>query len=106
VRIGVGGYGGGYGVDYLFVPVHLNTLIGERRRYIEIGAGLTFNGSEEDWDFIASVESDDPIIGTLILGYRYQNEGGYIFRAGFSPYFGPDIGFMPFYGYVSFGLGF
>ena len=86
-------------------PIMANYLFGRGNSHFEAGIGalLVSGGSEnvegfEDEDFSGAV-------GTATLGYRYQRPGGgFVFRAGLTPFFGAG-GIVPWFG-VSFGYGF
>lgn len=85
-------------------PIMVNYLFGEGNSHFETGVGLMLAsgavdevGDEEDDAFSGAV-------GTATLGYRYQRPGGgFVFRAGLTPFFSTD-GILPWFG-VSFGYG-
>ncbi len=82
----------GYGV-----PVGLSYLTSGNNKF-EIGAGALY----ADIDFIGKTRG---IAGSAVLGYRHQrDEGGFLFRAGFTPFFSTS-GVFPFGG-ISFGYSF
>lgn len=97
------------------IPVIGNYLIGKNGKYLDLGIGARIG-----YETMVNEEPSNPDqkfeegfrVGTPILniGYRYQPlEGGFNFRAGFSPYVniytngGSDIFWMP---HLSFGYTF
>jgi hypothetical protein len=87
---------------YLF-PVSVNYFVGEGSSKLELGAGMTIiSGS---FDFIGIQGSGSAVIPNLIIGYRYQPEdGGLLFRIGFTPLFAPDK--IQAWGGISLGAAF
>ena len=114
------GFGGRIGVSYLNIddegvfslPVGLNYLLGKNKHYFEMGVGATYYNVS--WD-----EQNDPnnellfiegnrssMVGNLTFGYRLQPvDGGFNFRAGFTPTFGKGF-FMPYFPHLSLGYTF
>lgn len=94
------------------VPVMVNYLAGEGNHRLELGAGplLVFApadlGAEEDGDALdLNDDAEFGAVGTATFGYRYQPvNGGFLFRAGFTPLFSFGGG-IPWFG-VSFGYAF
>lgn len=87
---------------WLTVPVMVNYLgIGNDRHHLELGAGILFlhvTGSTSTTSFAEG----GAVGGTATLGYRLQpREGGFVFRAGFTPIFGRG-GILP-WGGISLG---
>jgi len=75
------GWGGRIGVGYLgdffggiTVPLVINYLVGEKKDFLEIGAGATYH--------------DSSVIGTLPIGYRRVSDSGFTFRAGMALIYG------------------
>ncbi|AWW31947.1 hypothetical protein DN752_18385 [Echinicola strongylocentroti] len=106
-RVGVG-YIGVDGYSLLSIPIGLNYLMGneEEGKYFEVGINGAYTSSSDNW----YEDEEDPdgshVLGSLVFGYRKQPmDGGFTFRAGLSPYFGPNY-FFPFVPYVSFGYAF
>jgi hypothetical protein len=95
--------------QYKTVPVTVSYLLGGGERKLELGGGMVF-GRFRDFDGTSSFRSL-----TGIIGYRSQPpEGGYLFRAGLTPFYAldddeddayPDTGFTWSAG-VSFGYTF
>lgn len=81
--------------------------IGSRRHRLELGAGALFTLTLGDTAHPNAGQAPPRVLGTLTLGYRYQDPaGGFLFRAGFTPVFGTNpYGFMPWPG-LSFGTKF
>ncbi len=85
-RIGAGYYNTGANSVFT-IPFQINYLYGSGNSFFEAGAGTTFlnshgstNGSYFQFDNITG------FIGTLTLGYRYQQDnGGINFRIAFVP---------------------
>jgi hypothetical protein len=81
--------------------------IGNDRHHLELGLGavLGYASTETSSPAAASTGSGVGVIGTATVGYRFQpREGGFVFRAGFTPLFAADdaLGFQPWFG-VSLG---
>lgn len=79
----------------------LNVLIGKRTRFFELG----FNGIRTYIiDFFGG--QGNYILANPVIGYRFQGEKGFIFRASFTPFFQlydpedwvPNQTFVPFAG--------
>ena len=89
-----------------FLASHDNRKVGSSK--LELGAGIVIaNISASVSGNVGNVFSGSGLGlgGTATVGYRYQpSDGGFIFRIGFTPLFGPG-GFQPFGG-ISFGYGF
>lgn len=86
----------------------LNFLIGQRRRFLELG----MNGIRTySFDFFGG--TGQYVLGNPIIGYRFQGDEGFLFRATFTPFFQlydpqdwiPDDTFLPFAG-ISLGYKF
>ncbi|MDO4771334.1 hypothetical protein [Porphyromonas sp.] len=95
----------------LTIPVQLNYLMGSRGKYFEIGGGATLFHGYSDWFGGDKGDSYTKIIGTTTFGYRYQPvKGGFMFRAGFAPFFTfteeGKFFFMPYMPYISLGYSF
>lgn len=116
------GLGGRVGISYvsvdnvsmLTVPIGVNYLLGKKGNYFEMGAGATFvhaNAKDEqegdtDGVFFLDGGSASNVLGNLTFGYRRQPvDGGFSFRAGFSPVFGSGD-FIPYWPYIGFGYSF
>ncbi|HMH34869.1 MAG TPA: hypothetical protein VK543_17660 [Puia sp.] len=109
-RIGVGGASVN-GSGYVAVPVQINYLAGVRGKYLEIGAGATYDSG---LDLFGERDSQPGspnhyTYGTFTIGFRRQPLGrkGFTFRAAFSPIISFHNGgsFLPFAG-VSWGIKF
>lgn len=89
----------------------INFLIGKKKSYLELG----MNGIRTiAFDFFAGTGGiGDYVLANPIIGYRFQGEEGFIFRASLTPFFQlydpqdwiPDETFVPFAG-ISFGYKF
>ena len=109
-RAGIGYYqvseigDGGDNVSLTTVPVMINYLLGSKSSKIEVGIGACFVFASANFEEVASV-SGSTTLGTATFAYRYQRpEGGIMFRAGVTPFFG-DIGFQLWFG-IGFGYAF
>lgn len=109
------GFGFRTGIGYLqwnntamvTFPVMANYLIGKNGKYFDLGIGARLGYEwmvDENHPSVDEVSEAGFRVGTPILnlGYRYQPiEGGFNFRAGFSPYMNiyknafPDLFWMP-----------
>jgi len=91
--------------NYFFAS-HNNGMIGSSK--FELGAGVVIvNLSANATGSAGTLFSGSGVGvgGTATIGYRYQpSDGGFIFRIGFTPIFGPG-GFVPFGG-LSLGYAF
>ena len=72
---------------------------------LELGLGLTvvLQPEYQATSFVAAPDDKirgDGVLGTATMGYRYQRaDGGFIFRVGFTPFFGTfshEKGFVPY----------
>ncbi len=109
------------------VPVALNYLAGKKRHKLEVGVGTSlgvYHVEETTWLWYQPVppetEGHDELctstsnrFGYFLfgdLGYRYQRDNGFMFRAGISPSFnfGDKYGLKKsaFYPYIGFGWSF
>lgn len=89
--------------NLLLIPVMLNYFSGSEHK-LEIGAGVVIV-SADYIGFFGLGSGGTGIGGTATLGYRYQQtDGGFLFRAGFTPFFG-EGGFQPSGG-LSIGFSF
>lgn len=94
----------------LITPIIASYLFGQGSSKFEAGLGVALGyASVDGLDFgeegAGVDESGAGVIGTGVLGYRYQRpDGGFVFRVGLTPLF-DDSGFAPWFG-VSFGYGF
>jgi hypothetical protein len=86
-------------------PILANYLFGRGNSHFEAGIGITLmSGAVENVEEIEE-EGFSGAVGTATLGYRYQRPGGgFVFRAGLTPFFGGG-GILPWFG-LSFGYGF
>jgi hypothetical protein len=96
-RIGFGLLSNGLNPLY-FVPVTLNYLIGKGNSKLELGAGVTIIAADIDLFEIVHSTFESLVLGTAIIGYRYQPaDGGFLFRIGFTPLFSA-YGILPWGG--------
>jgi hypothetical protein len=67
----------------------INLLIGNRRHYLELGAGITYSIGGLSFWAVPRNGKLHPTIGLFIvprIGYRYQKDSkGFFFRVGFTP---------------------
>lgn len=94
------------GIGYVFsdsddgfsVPILLKYLKGEGSGKMELGVGATYVrlGDDADDDIFDVYESQ--WMGSLYIGYRYEADNGFLYRAGFSPFFNEE-GFHPYTGF-------
>lgn len=111
-RIGISYLGSADAIKIFTVPVVLNYLLGKKGNYFELGAGATFvnvsSDADSDSDDVLFLDggNESSVLGTLNFGYRRQPvDGGFTFRAGFSPVFGQGS-FIPYWPYIGFGYSF
>ena len=76
-------------VNFYFLPVGINYLLGKNKSAIEIGAGATmvyvdlkFSSVDQYNTPIGEVSSTGLFSPTLFLGYRYTANKGFMFKAG------------------------
>ena len=91
------------------VPVTASYLWGSGNGRLETGLGVSLASASVSLNFtdeeVSTEGSDRTLLGTATVGYRYQRpDGGFVFRAGFTPVFSTDD-FLPWFG-VSFGYAF
>jgi len=92
------------GEGFIAIPLSINYLAGNKGRYFEAGAGVTFAnaGTIAINDFSSG---DGVVLATATLGYRRQPvNGGLNFRAGLNFLAGGGV-FIP-YPYVGLGYNF
>lgn len=91
--------------DFVLFPVLLNYFVGNRHK-LELGAGVIFVSVKSVGAFgFKSNSGGSNIVGTAVIGYRYQNpDGGFLFRIGFTPMINSE-GIEP-WGGISFGFSF
>jgi hypothetical protein len=85
-RIGIGYYNTGANSVFT-IPFQVNYLYGKGNNFLEMGAGTTFLSSKGSTNGV-TFQFDDVtgFIGTITLGYRYQQDnGGMNFRLAFVP---------------------
>ena len=88
-----------YPVSTLPTPsVMLIQLFGKERHYFEAGVGLSL--SPVPWKEYSENDSILSLHG--VLGYRYQVSKKFFFRAGLTPFYRINYGFLPLPG-LSFG---
>ncbi|HEU0053131.1 MAG TPA: hypothetical protein VFQ39_08130 [Longimicrobium sp.] len=93
-------------------PIVASYLFGEGNSHFEAGLGVLLAsasvsdvGDDEGEDWFDLSGSASGVLGTGVLGYRYQRpDGGFVFRAGLTPIFDTED-FIPWFG-VSFGYAF
>lgn len=90
-------------------PFGLNYLLGKNGKYFELGLGGTYVVGFDNTNTFASSDDrnfGDGIAGNMIIGYRSEPvDGGFLFRAALTPFFGSGT-FWPLYAGVSFGYAF
>ena len=132
-RVGIGfGYGDNSGlvdqdIKGAGVPIELNYLLGKKHHKLEIGIGASlgvYHVKEATWYYYQPVEPETEGHSELYtstsnrfgyflfgdIGYRYQRNNGFVFRAGISPSFnfGDKYGLKKsaFYPYIGLGWSF
>ncbi len=132
-RVGIGfGYGDNSSlidqrIKGVGVPIEMNYLLGKKRHKLEIGVGTSlgiYHVKESVWYYYQPVppetEGHDELytstsnrFGYFVfgdIGYRYQRDNGFMFRAGISPSFnfGDKYGLKKsaFYPYIGLGWSF
>ncbi len=117
IRLGVGAWTSesffGGKTTLRTVPLTVNVLGGRGNHRLEAAAGVLVGSRTRGSVYSSSSETSGFLSLTGTLGYRYQRQRGFLFRTGFTPFFGlgdeetayPDKGFLPSIG-VSFGFGF
>jgi hypothetical protein len=88
-------------------PLMIEFVTGANRRHFEIGAGV-IAGVVSSTDRTLGRHFEAGALATATVGYRYQSpEGGFIFRANFTPFAWPEKGttLLPWFG-VSLGHSF
>lgn len=89
----------------MMIPLMASYLFGSGNHKVELGAGLLVTNGPAEATEIASGFALGPwgsVWGTAVVGYRYApREGGFLFRAGFTPTFNV----LPLFG-VSVGYAF
>ena len=92
------------GEGFIAIPLSINYLAGNKGRYFEAGAGVTFaNAGSIGFNDLSS--GDGVVLATATLGYRRQPvNGGLNFRAGLNFIAGGGV-FIP-YPYVGLGYNF
>lgn len=87
----------------LVAPLMINYLAGQETHFLELGIGTLVGGA------VSSTETGSiGLIPTMTFGYRRQPpDGGFLFRAGFTPFIIPsEINFFQPWGGVSLGYTF
>ncbi|WP_226390037.1 hypothetical protein [Penaeicola halotolerans] len=97
----INGLGGKVGLSYsaldgariATIPIAANLLIGKRKGFLELGLGATVivisqNLSTNTYSFPRRIDRGIQFSG--ILGYRRVSDSGFLWRAGFTPFFTSD----------------
>jgi hypothetical protein len=104
-----GSYFGVDGVSVATFPIGINYLLGGQGKYFEMGLGSTYilaSGKTNIPGIGKDRTSGNLFLGNMIFGYRSEPvDGGFLFRASFTPFFGYGI-FWPLYGGLSVGYAF
>jgi hypothetical protein len=78
----------GTDIELFLIPITLNYLVGSENHKFELGIGPVIVFGSAGFFGYESV-SGSGVGGTATIGYRYQPiDGGFLFRIGFTPYFG------------------
>lgn len=90
-RIGVGSWAtdrlGAGERSIITVPVMVNSLLGRGNSRLEAGAGLLLGRSSFSSVWGEESDRNDPIAAvTGVLGYRYLQADGFLFRIGLTPF--------------------
>jgi hypothetical protein len=84
-------------VSIVTFPLMAYYLIGSGSSKLELGLGacVILQPERQSVSFAGSTEDDikgNGVLGTATVGYRYQRaEGGFVFRAGLTPFFGKFV---------------
>jgi hypothetical protein len=71
------------------IPFSINFLAGKSNHFVEVGAGASFVTATVSW-FRKPIPGNGFIYHTN-FGYRHQpSKGGFLFRVGLAPVFGPN----------------
>ena len=89
-RIGVGATSGFWGSVTTAVPLVINYLKGEKKHFLEVGAGATYL-SVQGTLFGILPYAGSTVLGNLAVGYRRVSDSGFTFRAGLTPLFGKSV---------------
>ena len=84
--------------EYLTPGFMYYYLVGKKKSFFEIGAGISVYPRFNSEDYI----DDGPVSLHGVIGYRYQKKNGLLFRAGFTPFKRINDMFLPLIG-VSLG---
>lgn len=97
------------GTGFASFPFGMNYLLGKNGKYFELGLGGTYLiGFDNSNTFRSGDDRNfgDGIIGNMVIGYRREPvDGGFLFRATLTPFFGRDF-FWPLFPGLSFGYAF
>lgn len=72
-------------------------LIGKDKHFLELGAGMSVS-PKPNRVYDSKVHSDSPFSLHGVVGWRYQKKNGWLFRAGFTPFYRPKVWFLPLIG--------
>ncbi|HMN17669.1 MAG TPA: hypothetical protein PKD03_08635 [Ignavibacteriaceae bacterium] len=91
--------------SFLTVPVILNYFIGENHK-LELGGGIVYvSVAEVGFLGFNDNRGGSAVIGTAVVGYRYQPKySGFLFKIGLTPFFNQNGAFVS--GGVGIGLNF
>lgn len=107
LRLGIGGFAAD-GDSAVIAPLMVEKLWGnpDSPHKFETGLGIAFASTQHNnYYHHHSYRNTSSVIGTATLGYRYMPQTrGMLFKAGFTPLFGPG-GFLPWAG-LSVGYAF
>ena len=97
------------GTSVATFPFGLNYLLGKEGKYFEMGLGGTYLLASDRSNTFSSGSDrtfGDGITGNMIFGYRSEPvDGGFLFRASVTPFFGNGI-FWPLFFGISVGYAF
>ncbi|MCB0402639.1 MAG: hypothetical protein KDD41_11185 [Flavobacteriales bacterium] len=72
-------------------------LKGKTNHFLELGAGMSISpypGKVYD----SPIHTDSPFSFHGVIGWRYQKQDHFLFRAGFTPFYRPKVWFLPLIG--------
>jgi hypothetical protein len=102
------GYTSLEGLRMYTLPLVVNHLIGKKKHFLELGAGVTLvrvNDRTNINPHSSFLNVENEVLGTLAIGYRRVSTSGFTLRAGLTPLIGAGIDEF-FWPQLSFGFAF
>lgn len=72
-------------------------LKGKEKHFLELGAGMSIS-PKPNKIYDSDIHTDSPFSFHGLIGWRYQKKNGWLFRAGFTPFYRPKVWFLPLIG--------